>query len=775
MKGKSIAIKRINKDIKEIKKSPIEGIGIVSLSDDIMNYIVNIKLLQGPYTNYCIQLLLTFPDEYPTKPPKILIFPNQALDGQYHHHIFPDYKMDENGKHFKKFCFDLLDNDFMNTNEENTGWNSSYDISSLLLQVQNFLCDPDMHGHIPNKEKIEQLMDSMNNYQRSFKIINDKGEEEIITHTWNNPYPEMFFKKDNESDINQNKIEEQKDKDFLRIQQIKENLTCFMLKSNYIDEPDILLGYPIIQDKVSKNKIELYPIPELLTYEGFIQQIGKQDIKLDYYFDIKFKSANNQFYNYWVPIYIDEKHYKKNKDAILNSFSIIKYGAEGLKKYDFKPEYIFEVLPIILNKMIIGIFNGKSTISSAFIRCYFHYVLLFKKLCLEFEDDYRKYVNHILNLVRKNNYEVNKQIMPDIGNFLMLLFFSNRDTHTEKMKKMWYAIFEESSCRRQNWIFHGDEFKAQARKLILKFQKPLIDDVCIKRFELDENYEMIHKDLFITDLKNADLFDNIVDIIKGDENINLLLKRKYYSGYVDSFNYVDITDYLIKIKPSFIKQEIESDFKLLYHECTKDTQTKINGVLRKLMFSYYFDPKENEGLKKYEEETEKRNELYDSYKVNELLKDERIENMDEILKFIFDNQKGNKLFIITFLTAKKIEDGEFMKELEKNYGVYLDVDVFIKEMNQKLNEITSLHQMYEYIGSEFGKDKTDLEIIIESYEKAKKKGYVGPVNNPIFKYNNRGDNNDIGGNRGRVGRGRGARGGGRIGRGGHVDNWRRRP
>ena len=775
MKGKSIAIKRINKDIKEITKSPIEGIGIVSLSDDIMNYIVNIKLLQGPYTNYCIQLLLTFPDEYPTKPPKILIYPNQALDGQYHHHIFPDYKMDENGKHFKKFCFDLLDNDFMNTNEENTGWNSSYDISSLLLQVQNFLCDPDMHGHIPNKEKIKQLMDSMNNYQRSFKIINDKGEEEIITHTWNNPYPEMFFKKDNESDINQNKIEEQKDKDFIRIQRIKENLTCFMLKSNYIDEPDILLGYPIIQDKVSKNKIELYPIPELLTYEGFIQQIGKQDIKLDYYFDIKFKSANNQFYNYWVPIYIDENHYKKNKDAILNSFSIIKYGAEGLKKYDFKPEYIFEVLPIILNKMIIGIFNGKSTISSAFIRCYFHYVLIFKKLCLEFEDDYRKYVNHILNLIRKNNYEINKQIMPDVGNFLMLLFFSNRDTHTEQMKKMWYAIFEESSCRRQNWIFHGDEFKAQARKLILKFQKPLIDDICIKRFELDENYKMIHKDLFIIDLKNADLFDNIVDIIKGDENINLLLKAKYYCGNVVTFNYVDITDYLIKIKPSFIKQEIETDFKRLYHKCTKDTQTKINGVLRKLMFSYYFDPKENEGLKKYEEETEKRNELYDSYKVNELLKDERIENMDEILKFIFDNQKGNKLFIITFLTAKKIEDGEFMKELEKNYGVYLDVDVFIKEMNQKLNEITSLHQMYEYIGSEFGKDKTDLEIIIESYEKAKKKGYVGPVNNPIFKYNIRGDNNDNGGNRGRGGRGRGARGGGRIGRGGHVDNWRRRP
>ena len=96
----------------------------------------------------------------------------------------------------------------------------------------------------------------------------------------------------------------------MRRQQIKDNLTCFMLKLNYIDDPDILLGYPIIKNILygKKEKIELYPIPELLTYDGYMAQIGKQDDKLDFYFDIKFKSANNQFYNYWVPIYIDENH-----------------------------------------------------------------------------------------------------------------------------------------------------------------------------------------------------------------------------------------------------------------------------------------------------------------------------------------------------------------------------------------------------------------------------------------------------------------------------------
>ena len=75
---------------------------------------------------------------------------------------------------------------------------------------------------------------------------------------------------------------------------------------------------------------------------------------------------------------------------------------------------------------------------------------------------------------------------------------------------------------------------------------------------------------------------------------------------------------------------------------------------------------------------------------------------------------------------------EFMKELEDNYGIYLDVDTFIKEMNQKLNEIKSLNEKYKYIGSEFGQDKTDLEIIIESYEKAKEKGYIREPNDKGF-------------------------------------------
>ena len=87
-----IALKRISNDIREITSYPLEGIGITSIDNDPMKYLINIQLMMGIYEGYCLQLLLTFPDNYPTRPPKILIYPGQDFDGRYHHHIFDIYQ-----------------------------------------------------------------------------------------------------------------------------------------------------------------------------------------------------------------------------------------------------------------------------------------------------------------------------------------------------------------------------------------------------------------------------------------------------------------------------------------------------------------------------------------------------------------------------------------------------------------------------------------------------------------------------------------------------------
>jgi ubiquitin-protein ligase len=201
IKASLIAKKRIQKDLVEIKAHPIEGISIAPISpDDIYKYVVNIKLMNNIYKGYCLHLLLTFNENYPTKPHKILIYPQQEFDNRYHHHVFADI----NG--YKKFCFDLLDNNFLNTDIEHSGWNPSYSISSLLLQVRLFLSDMYDLDEKPSEEKIKYLLNSMKNYKRQFIDLN--GNE--VIHTWDNPYPEFPDMKDSEKSKSTNEVDKKK-------------------------------------------------------------------------------------------------------------------------------------------------------------------------------------------------------------------------------------------------------------------------------------------------------------------------------------------------------------------------------------------------------------------------------------------------------------------------------------------------------------------------------------------------------------------------------------
>jgi len=685
---KNIAIKRINKDMKEITQSPIEGIGIASIDNDPFKYVVNICLMAGPYEGYCIQLLLTFSENYPMKPPKILIYPGQAIDGQYHHHIFKDSLKDENGLYFKKFCFDLLDNDFMSTSEEHTGWNPSYSISSLLLQVQNFLCDPDTpKDHLPNESKIAELKKSMDNYKRTFIIDNENGQKIKKEHTWKEPYPQMYFKKD-ENQKSDSKEENNDKKCDSELQKIKDNLTCFLLKVNYIDDPDIILGYPIIKCKgLGKDKYELYPIPELLTYDGFMAQIGKQDSKLDYYFDTKFKSANNEYYNYWIPIYVNQKHFEKNRTTILNSFSVIKFGAKGIKEYDFQVEQIFEILPAILNKMIIGIYKGKASISSAFVICYFQFILLFRKLCLEFEFQYIKYLNTKLNLIHKNDYNIDKSIIPDIGNFLVLLLLCDRNIYNEKMKKMWYCLFEEFLARQMYWIFEEDDSDF------------LRDALNNQKYENQKNMKnkisMLCVDIFKFFLKKS----------VGDEGGIHLCGKKFYpeekcivNNLKKDGNYNEALNIIYSDNSNFILEKFSKDYS---KEKIKEKMNKnILSVLR-------------------ESNPKIRNKFFALYK-------HRASGyVEELLKKIFDAHIGNKLLIITFFAQNKINKKGFMEKLENNYGIYLYAESFIKRLKEDIFPmIQEYKQLFNYVKSGFDKEDSSLEIFVKGYKKARQMGYI---------------------------------------------------
>ena len=696
----SLAKMRINKDMKEIINNPLEGIGIAPIDDSLMRYVINMRLMAGPYEGYCVQLLLIFSDNYPTKPPKILIYPNQAINGNYHHHIFigGGYFGNEDYSRYKKFCFDLLDNDFMPTNEAKTGWNPSYSISSLLLQVQNFIADPDMGGHVPSKQLIQNLFDSMNTYTNTFNIKDENGKTIQKIHTWKNPYPEMYFKqkekeKEKEDDIKENDEEN-------NLEQIKENLTCFMLKVNYIDDPEILLGYPIVRNQINigrKNRLELYPIPELLTYDGFEAQKSLQQQMVQQYFGNinQFKSANNEYYNSWLPIYINKDHYEKNKERILNSIAEISSNTE------FKAEQILQVFPIILNSMIIGMSKGKTSLSSSFIKCYFHYILLFKKMCQEYEIEYSIYLNDIFSKIKENKYIVNKNIIPDIGNFFMVLLFNRPDINKDTFNKIYNSLFEDFIIRQMFWMFHSDESKEDMKNLILRNKN---NRLYLEEFEKNKDFKMNRLDEFNQDIKDKNIYKEIIDIISTDK------------GYLEHI-------FLGKEKArELAEKRISQSFKRLFQECSREGKDKLKDIiLKNLYFPDYF-----------QQVLQKNIELYDKFKVNELLKDLSGNIKEEFLSRAFESQKGNKLLFVTFFAQKKIEEEGFLDNLEKNYGVYLDVDNFIQEMNQKSSEIKSFQALMEYVGADFIKDekgnnkyKDDLELIIDMYGKALQKKYFG--------------------------------------------------
>jgi hypothetical protein len=70
----------------------------------------------------------------------------------------------------------------------------------------------------------------------------------------------------------------------------------------------------------------------MLSYDGCIMHVQQQGIsKLDNFEKAKMFSPNGDPYDYYIPIYINEDHFKRGFRLILNSISVIRHGIKGLK------------------------------------------------------------------------------------------------------------------------------------------------------------------------------------------------------------------------------------------------------------------------------------------------------------------------------------------------------------------------------------------------------------------------------------------------------------
>ena len=244
------------------------------------------------------------------------------------------------------------------------------------------------------------------------------------------------------------------------------------------------------------------------------------------------------------------------------------------------------------------------------------------------------------------------------------------------------------------------------------------DDFLFQHFEKTTKYESIDNKALFEDLKGKNLLDTIVEIIMSDphftslEDENFLNEKQVING-------------------------IQKSFKKIYLLCNQKTRETLKKyIIKKLDIENYFYTKdlydiEDEFDGKRRETIIYENYYFDKCKVDELLLKLDKNILKQVLDYAFESQRGNKLLIITFFTRNKIEDKQFMQELEKNYGIYLEVDKFIKDMNQQIKDIKNYNQFFNYIGSDFGKNMTDLDILIHCYKKAREKKYI-----KIYRNNN---------------------------------------
>ena len=346
--NKSFALQRLMRDYNEIKNSnfALYGVAALPLESDFFTWHANIKALSNNIYKGCvvhIQLIIT--EKYPINPPNILVMGGADLK---HPNIISG-----------RICLDM----FEKSAEKYKGWNSSYTVFSILLQLQNFFFEFE-ENYLTLEEKKEISKNVKTNNEFNCYLCPHKGSS--------NPWPEFCKKvdEDNSNSLNLDKYKEEKKNEFV----------CYFSKTNWQENP---LGLGISIAKIHRTG-EIKGIVPRLDYIS-LKCFTKQKIRND--------MAGDKF-SHWFPIYFgtnDEQFFHLAKKAI----SLIQTGTTK----NFKPEMIFSVLPKFFIALITEINSENLINSSRSLRILIHIFRIVIFFTERFPETYEKFENSIQNFI----------------------------------------------------------------------------------------------------------------------------------------------------------------------------------------------------------------------------------------------------------------------------------------------------------------------------------------------------------------------------------------
>ena len=441
------SIKRILLDLQEFHTSPIEGLGLC-LPDESNPFELraNLLILDGIYKGILLHLIMKIPENYPLKAPKLTIAPGQEFNHTFHHHIYSD--LSSSGY---TICIDLLDHGYFAEGEK-TGWTPAYTLSTILMQMQIFFAKDHDLLQTPSFSEIEHLKQKLQTFKATIKTTDG-----LKVHSFNEPYPQISKKAEALNEfIDEKELWKNNDeKELLKKRTALEKMTCYLTRCN-AENGDSLLGYPMKLQRDKFGRIHMVPILEVLSYEGYTLQLMDKPDKVfnPWKFDeISLRTALGCEYNYWFPMFTSEKLYKKHKQHVFNAFSVLKFGIEGKKEYDFEVLQILNIFPCLMNKMIVNLLKGVLFESVAAIEAYCHFLRLFIVLLEEFPE-LQKEIERKVGEILKDPMKRNKKNLGDMGEFMILLAFSS---FSLKNSKIWEVLIIEYISRQFYWVIEKIE------------------------------------------------------------------------------------------------------------------------------------------------------------------------------------------------------------------------------------------------------------------------------------------------------------------------------
>lgn len=572
----NLSIKRIYSDLEELQKNPLEGVALC-IPDQTDPYTLhcNIELREGVYEGLLIHLIFYIPKNYPNSPPAVNIAPRLNFGREYHANIY------DNATWGNWICTGLTNN-FADTIRNgytattklaSSGWTPAYTLSSILMHLQASLSNPELpEKMMPSSNSIQKLKDHIKQYRMQIKV-NDGLRSYYVTHSYKTPFPFLTLTCSKALERNERKDKIQaiyglslgrqslyENTLFKRqynyeetMKELSGKLVCSVTKVNVFHESKPILGYPIDLKKDKFERLWPNPIIELLSYETFVTNMQQNSNKLDNFYRTSFQSGLGSSYNYWLPIYIDQTHFDRSKDHILNAIAVIYAGIEGYKANDFQPAMVLKVLPTILVKTSIHFLKGTLHQSVASIEAYCQIYRLLAKLVMMYPELQKAIDTEVANfcLSEQNRH---KRVAGDLGEFIVKLSLSSIGIRNAEVNNL---ILMELLTRQVSWAIEKD------KHLALQGQCPNF----LERFSIATH---ISRQFILTMIETAQLLLN--------DCVNCELEER--CGILN-----DETMKMFRARLEWIQNNVTNDWRVFIQEMKQeafvpDTRTMFKYIMR---------------------------------------------------------------------------------------------------------------------------------------------------------------------------------------------------